>query len=147
MPGVDDYERVEVSSRAQWRSWLEARHESSPGIWLVTFKKAAGDRYLPYEQAVEEALCFGWVDSRIRSLDELRTQTLMTPRKAGSEWARSNKERVERLEAAGLMTPAGRAAVKRGILCWIASAKREETRARRIAKAADRAAEGKPAVG
>ena len=107
-----EYERVEVESRAQWRAWLAEHHDSSPGAWLVTFKKrAVPDRHVHYADTVEEALCFGWVDSLGRKLDERRSQLLMTPRKPKSNWSRPNKERVERLVAAGLMAPAGLAAV------------------------------------
>ncbi len=106
------YEQVAVESRAQWRAWLQERHQQSPGVWLVTYKKAAGERYLPYADQVEEALCFGWVDSVSRGVDEQRSSLLMTPRKPKSGWSRPNKERIERLLAAGLMAPAGLAAVE-----------------------------------
>jgi uncharacterized protein YdeI (YjbR/CyaY-like superfamily) len=105
-------EQVTVESREQWRAWLEAHHGSSPGIWLVTWKKASGRPHLPYDDVVEEALAFGWVDSLPRKLDDDRSQLLITPRKAGSNWSRLNKERVERLLAAGLMAPAGLAVVE-----------------------------------
>jgi uncharacterized protein YdeI (YjbR/CyaY-like superfamily) len=108
----DLYGTVEVTSRAEWRAWLAAHHASSPGVWLVTYKKAAGARYLPYADQVEEALCFGWVDSKARGLDAHRSQLLMTPRTPRSGWSRPNKERVARLAAAGLMAPAGLAAVR-----------------------------------
>jgi uncharacterized protein YdeI (YjbR/CyaY-like superfamily) len=108
----DAYDRVEVTSRAQWREWLAAHAAGTPGIWLVTWKKSAdADRYVPYADVVEEALCFGWVDSKSRALDETRSMLLMTPRKRGSGWSRPNKERIERLTAAGLLTPAGQAVV------------------------------------
>ncbi len=106
-----EYAQVEVESRDRWRAWLEANHHVSDGVWLVTFKKREGERHLPYETAVEEALCFGWIDSQARGLDEHRTQLLFTPRRSGSGWARTNKERVARLAAAGRMTPAGESAV------------------------------------
>jgi uncharacterized protein YdeI (YjbR/CyaY-like superfamily) len=102
-----DLEQLQVESRAEWRGWLAEHHRTSPGVWLVTFKKAAGGRHVPYGDVVEEALCFGWVDSRGRRLDAERSQLLVTPRRRGSGWSRPNKERVERLLAAGLMTPAG----------------------------------------
>jgi uncharacterized protein YdeI (YjbR/CyaY-like superfamily) len=105
----DEYGRVEVTSRAQWRDWLEQHHADTAGIWVVTHKKAAGDIHLPYAEIVEEALCFGWVDSKGRALDERRSMLLLTPRKRGSGWSRPNKERIARLEAAGLIAPAGRA--------------------------------------
>ncbi len=108
---ADNYERVEVVSRAAWRDWLAANHSSSPGIWLVTYKKAEGERHLPYDAVVEEALCFGWIDSVRRRVDRRRSQLLLTPRKRGSDWSRANKQRVERLEAAGLIEPPGRAAI------------------------------------
>lgn len=81
-------------------------------MWLVTFKKATGDRHVPYDDVVEEALCCGWVDSQGRLLDDARSQLLMTPRKRGSNWSRKNKQRIDRLLAAGLIAPAGLAAVE-----------------------------------
>jgi uncharacterized protein YdeI (YjbR/CyaY-like superfamily) len=108
----DAYERVEVTTREAWREWLAANHADSPGVWLVTHKKAEGDRHVPYEATVEEALCFGWIDSKGRRLDERRSMLLFTPRKAGSGWSRPNKERLERLFAAEQMAPAGIAIVE-----------------------------------
>jgi uncharacterized protein YdeI (YjbR/CyaY-like superfamily) len=109
----DRYPRVEVGSRAEWRAWLTAHHADAPGVWVVTVKKAADpERYVSYDAVVEEALCFGWVDSRARGVDEARSSLLVTPRRAGSGWARSNKGRIARLEAAGAMESAGRAAVE-----------------------------------
>ncbi|SDU96106.1 Uncharacterized conserved protein YdeI, YjbR/CyaY-like superfamily, DUF1801 family [Microlunatus sagamiharensis] len=105
------YEQVEVASAAELRAWLEEHHASSPGIWLVTGKKAAGERYVAYEDLVRQALCFGWIDGQARPLDALRSQQLLTPRRPRSGWSRPNKLRVAELEAAGLMAPAGRAAV------------------------------------
>jgi uncharacterized protein YdeI (YjbR/CyaY-like superfamily) len=105
----DDYDRVEITSRAQWRVWLEAHHGDEPGVWAVTHKKAFGDRHVPYADLVEEALCFGWVDSKGRAVDEQRSMLLLTPRRRGSGWSRPNKERIARLEAAGSIAPAGRA--------------------------------------
>jgi uncharacterized protein YdeI (YjbR/CyaY-like superfamily) len=104
-----EYGRVEITTRAQWRDWLAAHHADVPGIWVVTHKKSAGDRYVPYADLVEEALCFGWVDSKALSVDAERTMLLLTPRRRGSGWSRPNKERIARLEAAGSMAPAGRA--------------------------------------
>lgn len=104
-------EQVEVTSRAEWRAWLEQHHDTSPGVWLVTWKKAAGDRHVSYEEIVREALCFGWVDSQAKGIDAQRTSITMTPRRPGSRWTQRNRERVEELEAAGLMTPAGRAEI------------------------------------
>ncbi len=107
-----EYPQVEVASREELRRWLERHHEASSGIWLVTYKK--GDpRYLPYEHIVEEALCFGWIDSKARRIDERRTSIVLTPRKPRSNWSAPNRERVERLLAADLMAPAGLAAIER----------------------------------
>lgn len=104
-------EQVTVGSREQWRAWLSEHHASSPGIWLVTWKKDSGGSHLPYDDVVEEALAFGWIDSLGRRLDERRSQLLLTPRKTGSSWSRVNKQRVERLLAAELMAPAGQAVI------------------------------------
>lgn len=104
-------ERVEVGSRAEWRAWLEGHHATSPGVWLVTWKKAAGERHVSYEEIVREALCFGWVDSQAKGVDELRTSITMTPRRPGSGWSKPNRERVAELQDAGLMHAAGAAAV------------------------------------
>ena len=109
--GVEDRERVEVASREQWRAWLAEHAASSPGVWCVTWKKATGHRYVPYEDVVLECLAVGWVDSVGRRVDEHRSRLLCTPRKPGSGWSRPNKERVARLEAEGLMTAAGRSVV------------------------------------
>ncbi len=104
-------EQVTVGSREEWRGWLEEHHATCPGVWLVTWKKGSGGPYLPYDDVVEEALAFGWVDSLPRKLDDRRSMLLVTPRKPASKWSRVNKERVERLTAAGLMAPAGQAVV------------------------------------
>ena len=106
------YEQVEVVSATELRDWLREHWDSSPGIWLVTYKKAAGSRYLPYDDIVREALCHGWIDSVVRGLDEQRSQLLLTPRKPTSKWSRSNKERVAELEASGRMAGPGRAVVE-----------------------------------
>lgn len=110
-PGLKDLPLLEPSSRAEWRAWLDANHATSPGVWLAVGKKGNTRTALTYEAAVEEAVCFGWIDSTVNKLDDDRFKQLLTPRKPGSTWSRSNKERVERLVAAGLMAPAGLAAV------------------------------------
>lgn len=105
-------ERVHPETRAAWRAWLEEHHTERPGVFLVSWKKHTGKPALTYDEAVEEALCFGWVDSKPAKLDEDRTMLWFSPRKPGSAWSRPNKQRVERLEAAGLMREAGRRAVE-----------------------------------
>ena len=103
--------QVHVERREEWRSWLAEHHASADGAWLVSWKRATGRPAIDYDAAVEEALCFGWIDSLARTLDEERSMLLFTPRKRGSGWSRSNKERVGRLEAAGLIEPAGAAVI------------------------------------
>jgi uncharacterized protein YdeI (YjbR/CyaY-like superfamily) len=183
---LDRLEHVHPETRAAWRDWLVANHATAPGAWLVSWKAATGRPRVPYGDLVEEALCVGWVDSRAGTVDAERSRLLFTPRTPGSGWSRPNKERIARLEAAGLMLPAGVAVVeaaradgswtalddvedlveppalaaaldadprarahwdafprsaKRGILEWISTAKRPETRERRIAETARLAAE------
>ncbi len=173
----EQFERVHPKTRAEWRRWLAKHHETSPGAWVITWKKASGQTGPSYADCVEEALCFGWIDSRPQKIDEHRTALLYTPRKPKSVWAASNKERVERLIAGGLMQPAGLATIevakqngswhaltdvdamiepddlvaalnrdrtarghwdafppgeRKRILYWITSAKRPETRAKRV---------------
>jgi uncharacterized protein YdeI (YjbR/CyaY-like superfamily) len=105
-------EQVYARDRAEWRAWLAANHSTSPGIWLVFDKKSSRADRLAYGDAVEEGLCFGWIDSTVRTLDDARYLQLFTPRKPKSTWSRPNKERVERLIAQGLMSGAGLAAIE-----------------------------------
>jgi uncharacterized protein YdeI (YjbR/CyaY-like superfamily) len=109
---INTYEQVEFVSAAGLRQWLAANHDSVRGIWAVTYKKAVADKHLSYEALVREALCFGWIDGQARSVDQDRTSLLLTPRRAGSGWSRPNKIRVAELEAAGLLRPAGIAAIE-----------------------------------
>ncbi|WP_017297299.1 YdeI/OmpD-associated family protein [Nodosilinea nodulosa] len=177
---------IQVASRAEWRDWLAANHDRPEGIWLITFKKRPGQPYVSYDDVVEEALCFGWIDSRPNRLDNERTMLWLAPRKPGTGWSALNKKRIEAMTAAGLMMPAGLAKIeaaqqdgswesldaierleippdlaaalaesdvaranfdafprsaKRGILEWIASARRAETRDRRIAETVSLAAQ------
>ncbi|MEJ2128318.1 MAG: YdeI/OmpD-associated family protein [Woeseiaceae bacterium] len=172
-----DFPRREFRSRQDLRDWLDANHATADTFWLVSFKKHRADHYVPYTELVEELLCYGWVDTRTRRLDEDRTMYLVAPRKPGSTWSASNKKRVARLESAGLMTEAGREKIadakrdgswtflddvenlvipedlssalkknktaqkefeaftksaKKVILLWIKTAKRSDTRAKRV---------------
>ncbi|HEX5366630.1 MAG TPA: YdeI/OmpD-associated family protein [Acidimicrobiales bacterium] len=185
-----DRPQVEVTSRRELRRWLAHRHATSPGIWLVRWKRHVADRHVTYEAVVEEALCFGWVDSQPRALDARRSMLLLTPRRPASRWSAANKARIERLTADGRMAPAGLAAVatarangawgaldqvdalaepedlaaaldrraaarrhwdgfppstRRAILEWILTARRSETRARRVAVTVEEAAAGRRA--
>jgi uncharacterized protein YdeI (YjbR/CyaY-like superfamily) len=164
-------------TRAEWREWLAANHASSNGIWLIVVKNGTSLPGVTYVEAVEEALCFGWIDGRLNTLDTQSYKLYMSPRKAGSVWARLNKERIRKLVREGRMTPAGLAKIETArkdgswnaldaidrlekpadlqtqlaanpaarrnfdafspssrkiILFWIASAKREATRQKRI---------------
>ena len=112
MAAAEGYELIHAETRAEWRRWLAANHAGSPGVWLVSWKAATGKPAVGYAESVEEALCFGWIDSLNRTIDDERTQQLFTPRRPGSRWSRSNKERVERLLANGLIEPAGLAAIE-----------------------------------
>jgi uncharacterized protein YdeI (YjbR/CyaY-like superfamily) len=181
--------QVEVQSRAELRQWLEAHHAQTASVWLVTWKKSHPG-HVPYSEVVDEALCFGWVDSLPRKLDAERTMLLLSPRKARSSWSKVNKEKAERLIREGRMHAAGLAKIsegkrgggwdrlndvdalivpddlaaalkahppaqtqwasfpksaRRGILEWIQQARRSETRAKRIAETATRAARGERA--
>lgn len=186
-----ELERVEVASRAEWRRWLATHHGQRQGVWLVTYKKSAEPkRYLSYDDIVEEAICFGWVDSLPRAVDAKRSMRLVAPRRPKSAWSAVNKARVDKLVAAKKMAPAGLAAIERAkadgswskidhvealvtppdleralaryaraaeyyegfprsskriILEWIAGAKTDATRAKRIEETARMAAENRRA--
>jgi|ERR1700722_15058158 uncharacterized protein YdeI (YjbR/CyaY-like superfamily) len=100
-------ETVFAKDRAEWRRWLQRNFERSEEIWLGFYKKASGKQTVSYDHAVEEALCFGWVDGMKKKLDEECYAFRFTPRKPKSAWSRSNLQRVERLLAEGKMTPPG----------------------------------------
>jgi uncharacterized protein YdeI (YjbR/CyaY-like superfamily) len=109
----DEQELLQPRDRDEWRAWLERNADSAlSSVWLAIGKKGGTVTSLTYEQALEEALCFGWIDSTVRKLDEHRYMQLFSRRKPKSTWSRTNKERVARLEAEGKMAPAGRAAIE-----------------------------------
>ena len=182
----DRFEHVEVGSAAELRRWLEAHHGREEAVWLVTWKKSAGARYVSRDAVLDELTCFGWIDGIMRRVDDLRVKQLVSPRRA-RPWLRSYQERATRLIATGRMHPAGLAAVesarmsgawdelahvddlvvpedlaaalsarpgareafdtfppshRRNVLRWIAVAKREETRRRRVEQAAEDAHHG-----
>ena len=113
MSPLSDAPEVFVEDRATWRAWLEANHATASGAWLVTWRSRSGKQGLPYEDAVQEALCFGWVDGTTGTIDEERGKQYYAPRRPNSGWAATNKARVERLIAEGRMAPAGLAAIER----------------------------------
>jgi uncharacterized protein YdeI (YjbR/CyaY-like superfamily) len=175
-------ETVFAKDRAEWRRWLGKNGVRSEEIWLVFYKKASGKQTVSYDHAVEEALCFGWVDGMIKKLDEECYAQRFTPRKKKSAWSQSNIQRVERLIAEGKMMPAGLAAYQSGdrrdvapmptelpkvledkfrkqraawanyekfppgyrrvTAGWVASAKKEETRLKRLEKLMQYSARG-----
>ena len=102
-----DYKTTHPKTRSQWRKWLEKNHSTSPGIWLIYYKKDTGKRKFDYADAVEEALCFGWIDSQPRKIDDERSALKFTPRKPKSVWSKLNKQRIEKLIKQELMTAAG----------------------------------------
>jgi uncharacterized protein YdeI (YjbR/CyaY-like superfamily) len=106
-----DVPRVHAETRAEWRAWLAAHHAHARGAWLVSWRSGVGRPAVGYEDSVREALCFGWVDSKGRKLDEERSMLYFAPRRSRSGWARTNKQRVEQLRVVGLMTDAGEAVI------------------------------------
>ena len=95
---------LDVSRAAEWRSWLQRNHLAQEGVWLVFYKKDSGHPTISYEDAVDEALAFGWIDSVIKKIDEKRFARKFTPRRPGSIWSKYNAERVKTLTAEGRMT-------------------------------------------
>jgi uncharacterized protein YdeI (YjbR/CyaY-like superfamily) len=93
--------------RAAWREWLDQHHSSETELWLMFYKKHTGVPSVTYQEAVEEAICFGWIDGMLRRLDEDRYIQKFTPRKETSTWSKTNMERAERMIAGGRMAPAG----------------------------------------
>lgn len=161
-----------VKDRREWRAWLKKNGQSMPEVWLIYYKKASRKGGISYGDSVEEALCFGWIDSTVRKLDKERFLRRFTPRKPGSRWAASNIKRVRKLTAEGKMTAVGLARFqpqreanplpnkmpadleqrfrrdaqawrnfhsfppfyRRMAAAWVARAKKEETRLRRLQK-------------
>ncbi|RTQ53175.1 hypothetical protein EJV47_00080 [Hymenobacter gummosus] len=107
-----DLPQLPCATRAEWRRWLEEHHATAAGVWLVYHKKASGQPSISWAEAVEEALCFGWIDSKAVTIDAHRYKQVFSPRKPRSVWSKINKGYVERLLAAGLMRPAGLRAVE-----------------------------------
>jgi len=98
--------------RSEWHAWLAKNHGKEKEIWLIYYRKSSGKPRIPYNDAVEEALCYGWIDSIIKGIDEEKFTQRFTPRKAGSRISEMNKERIRRLIEKGKMTPSGFAAIK-----------------------------------
>lgn len=112
MAKIDGFGDFHPITRQEWRDWLAENHNILQGIWFVYFKKHTGRPRVSYDESVEEALCFGWIDSLARKLDEDRSKLLFTPRKPKSVWSKPNKERVEKLVSEGLIAEAGMAKIE-----------------------------------
>ena len=182
-------QKLTVNNRDKWRQWLAMNHDRSDGVWLVFFKKTSGRASVNYDEAVEEALCFGWIDSTIKKVNDKKYVRKFTPRKPGSIWSELNKKRVHKLVEQGLMTEVGRAKItaakqsgdweksyrpvmsfdiprelqqalsrnkkaraffdqlavsyRKQYIGWIATAKRPETRERRVKESIGLLAQGK----
>jgi uncharacterized protein YdeI (YjbR/CyaY-like superfamily) len=181
-------ETFQAANRQEWRSWLEKNHHNSVGVWLIYYKVKSGKPSVQYSEAVKEALCFGWIDSKVKSLDEERYMQIFTPRKSKSVWSKLNKQYIQELIEQGLMTKAGLEKIeaakqdnswttldaiealiipadlkqaleanetasryfeafsnssKKNILFWIESAKRPETRLKRIEQTINSATQNK----
>jgi len=175
---------LDIRTRQEWRKWLGEHHDSDSEIWLIFHKRHTGVRPLTYDHAVEEALCYGWIDSIVRRLDDARYARKFTPRKADSKWSTANRRRYTDLELSGLLTAPGlnraptsrsgdahrpsdseipsyieqalrtnpRASkcfeqlapsYRRAYIGWIDSAKREQTKERRLREALSLLAAGK----
>lgn len=109
---MDRHETLYCADRRRWRDWLEEHFESSDEIWLVFPTKASGEESVTYNDAVEEALCFGWIDGRAGSMDSRHHIRRFTPRRRGSSYSRPNIERLIRLDELGLIHPKVRGSVE-----------------------------------
>jgi uncharacterized protein YdeI (YjbR/CyaY-like superfamily) len=103
---------IHPQTLAAWRKWLQQNHARADGVWLISYKKATGKPRFEYDEAVEEALCFGWIDSKPNKLDDERSMLWFAPRKASTGWSKINKARAEKMIGAGRMTPAGLAKIE-----------------------------------
>jgi uncharacterized protein YdeI (YjbR/CyaY-like superfamily) len=184
MPARKRIATLAVRKRSEWRAWLERNHASATEIWVVFHKRHSRAASVAYEAAVEEALCFGWIDSLVRRLDDDRYARKFTPRTAESRWSALNRRRYAIVAARGLLSDAGRAraptarlgaapqrrknvplpkyieralraqgrawphfeqlapSYRRAYVGWIDSAKRDETKQRRLREAVQRLARG-----
>lgn len=109
---LEQLPEIYLSNRNDWRDWLAENHAVSQGVWLVYYKKHTGIERIAYDDAVEEALCFGWIDSTVRRLDDQRFCQKFVPRRDRSNWSALNRARGEKLIASGEMTAAGLAKIE-----------------------------------
>ena len=111
--GNAEAEQFHPATLAEWRDWLAVNHPRRGGVWVVGWRKGSGRTPVPYDELVREALCWGWIDGQAKKLDDQRSMQWMSPRRASSPWAASNKARVADLEREGRLQPAGIAAIQR----------------------------------
>ncbi|MEJ1087967.1 YdeI/OmpD-associated family protein [Microbacterium sp. Mu-80] len=104
---LDDGERVTAADATAWRGWMAGHHETASGVWLLHVRRTIDNDGLHYEDAVRQALCFGWIDGPVRTFENGDVGQWFSPRRRGSGWAATNKARITELEAAGLLEPAG----------------------------------------
>ena len=128
---VEIGKRQSFKDRDVWRAWLVQNHATAKELWLVFYKKNSGKRSVSLDEALEEALCFGWIDSVAKGIDEEKYALRFSPRRRGSIWSESNKRRVARMIAQGRMTPIGLAKVEEaktnGRSAWDKATRRENT--------------------
>jgi uncharacterized protein YdeI (YjbR/CyaY-like superfamily) len=108
-----DYETIAFNGSIAWRDWLDENHAKTNGVWLRLYKKASGIPTVSYAEALDEALCYGWIDGQKKSYDEVSFLQKFTPRRANSMWSKRNVEHIQRLSKQGVMTPAGMREVER----------------------------------
>lgn len=113
---MDVGETLYITTRDEWRGWLAQHHTQKQEVWLVFCRKGSGKPSLSYDEAVEEAICYGWIDSQIRGLDEMRFARRFTPRREGSPWSDYNRKRAVKMLRQGRMTEPGRARLPDEIL-------------------------------
>lgn len=106
-PGKPDLQVIPFSSPAEWEQWLDQNHSVSKGIWLQMYKKGSGIASVYYPEALDVALCYGWIDGQLKSIDELSYMQRFTPRRPKSIWSKRNMEHIARLKKEGRMKPAG----------------------------------------
>ena len=109
----DDFQTLDFDTKAKFRAWLDKNHSKEPGVWIRYAKKGSGIRSIKYDEAVEVALCYGWIDGKVRTVDDDYYMQRFTPRRSKSMWSKINVGKAEALIAAGKMKPAGLAEVER----------------------------------
>ena len=105
-------EKLHVTNRDDWRAWLRKNYDTKKEVWLIYYKRHTGKPRIPYDGAVEEALCFGWIDNLVKKIDDEKFAQKFTPRKGKSKWSEANKKRARKMIKEGKMTKAGLAKIR-----------------------------------